>query len=121
MAWSLLISLLLKDEHKYIGFSLSATALIFIYLYIESRIHKGKSLSYNECLTIERETFLELQKHALTIRKQHLKDRVETAIINGEDESDSEIMKERDIILNSHNEWNKFYKILSLRCYSYIR
>lgn len=119
MSWSLLVSLLLKDEDKYIGFSLSATALIFIYLYIESRIHKGKSLQYNECLTIERETFLELQKHALTIRKQHLQDRVETAVINGD--VDSDVMRERDIILNSHNEWNKFYKILSLRCYSFIK
>jgi hypothetical protein len=66
--WTLIAGLLLRDESKYIGFSLSALAFIIIYIYIQTRVQKGKSFKYVDLSLIQKNHFIELQTQALKSR-----------------------------------------------------
>lgn len=66
--WTLLAGILLPDENRYIGFSLSALAIIVIYIYTQSKVHKGRSFKYVDISLIQRNHFLELQNQALKSR-----------------------------------------------------
>lgn len=92
-----------------------------MYIYIENRIHRGKALDYYEILTIERQTFLELQEQALTTRNQYFDDKKEITAVVDNREQESEVMRQKDTILKRHNEWRSFYTVISQRCYSKLK
>lgn len=119
--WTLLAGLLLPDESKFVGFSLSSVGLAIIYLYIESRIQQGKSFKYIDCLLVERAHFMELQEQALTMKDQEQNQKQENTIVRERRGIESDVMRNKDIVLNRHLEWRTFYTILGQKCHSKLK
>lgn len=66
--WTLLAGILLPNENRYIGFSLSALGIIIIYIYTQAKVHAGRSFKYVDISLIQKGHFLELQNQALQNR-----------------------------------------------------
>lgn len=119
--WTLLAGLLLPDKTKFVGFSLSSVGLAIVYLYIESRIQQGKSFKYIDCLLIERAHFMELQEQALTMKDQEQNQKQENTIMRERRGIESDVMRNKEIVLNRHKEWRTFYTILGQKCHSKLK
>jgi hypothetical protein len=121
MAWSLLAGLLLPDDNKYVGLSFSGFAMILIYLYIEVRIHDGKSFKYIELVSIEKSAFEELETQGLMMKDQHLSQQQECHEIRENDDVEPQSISEKNMVNNRHKEWKRLYTVFTKRCHSCLK